>query len=998
MKKIISILCAAMMTLSVVEANVLYNEHFDRPVGTLSTSTWSSGAIPNDSNWHTYAPGSVQFQVVSQQLQKTDYCTASSGKAVQYSANHSRDYILFPQAFNGVAGNKVYMAFLMKVNANGLQETTGAQSASNANNSIMSFAINASNNALGSLNGRVIIQTVDASHYKLGVSRRGEAPQFASQQLSTNATYLIVAEYCFIAGEKNDIVNLYIDPTPAAQTVAVASVNPSTASADTETLVGMALCSNGSTPVDMLIDEVRVATSWDELWEDSSAPTPSIDVASSLNFYEVTVGETAERNLPIQGSNLQGAISISSDKTELVPLVTIIPKEDAEAGFTVMVILTATKEGAGTANLTLSSPGASDQIVVVSWDAKKPVPPVGSELLENGSFEEFSYNAMFATYSFDDWNFPLGYAAPVTEDKLDGQAAFQGNPNINSVLDQGVTLDDNTYAAGTLFELTLHYKVVEISEGTSLGLDCYWQPSGSGDADAMKQHDAAVLQRSIATEVSSEWKEVVLTTSKPVGSTYFRVRVTVPQNAKVLFDDFSLVRTESAEPYILVSPNKFNPIETTIGSSVAFPTLHIEQGNLEGPTAFELSYTNADQFSLSMSSMTADQSSGDLVITYAPTAAGVHVAYLNIINESHTQLNQSIKLEASCTDPSAQPVVTVTPSEVDSFKVLAGQSDQKTITVTSINCIDYVYLRVEHEKGEAFTVDASMLPKNTSREVIISFKPLEAGEYLSKLIIYSQSNEFENVEVILRGKGLEPSPETIDWQTDFVWNATTPLTYMNETFDDVEHNQTVLIDDWQNVADVDARPWWGFDASKTMVFTDDFKCAKASAYQSGKESTGNWDIWLVTPALDYKNAQTKVFAFDVMGQYLPEEGIEAALEIYYIEPGAPALFQNLTESFSIPQTSDENEKWVTFNLDLSPFASTIADVFHMGFRYVGPNGAAGVIAYYIDNVSWGKEQPVEGVQNTEYRIQTKKILRDGQVIIVRGGKEYNLLGIENAKH
>jgi len=998
MKKIISILCAAMMTMGAVEANVLYNEHFDRPVGTLSISTWSSGTLPNDSNWHLSGLATVQFQVVSQQLQKTDYCTASSGKAVQYSANHSRDYLLFPQAFNGAAGNKVYMAFLMKVNAGGLQETTGAQSASNANNSIMSFAIDPSNNALGYLNGRVIIQTVDASHYKLGVSRRGEAPQFASQQLSTNATYLIVAEYCFIAGEKNDIVNLYIDPTPAAQTIAVASVNPSTASADTETLVGMALCSNGNTPVNMLIDEVRVATSWDELWEDSSAPTPSIDVASSLAFGDVTKGEAAERTLSVKGANLQGPISVSSDKPVLVPAVSSIPADDALVGYTLSLSLTAAQEGAGTANLTLSSPGASDQIVVVSWDAKKPVPPIGSELLENGSFEQYSCNAMFGC-SFEGWNIPLHQATAETEDKLNGDNSMCINPTIAVVtLDQGVMLTDDVYAAGTLFELTLHYKVLNMPEGTSLDLDCYWEPSGSGDADVMKQHDAAVLQRSIATEVSSEWEEVVLTTSKPAGSTYFRVRLTMAQGAQVLFDDFSLVRTESAEPYILVSPNKFNPIETTIGHSVTFPTLHIEQGNLEGPTAFELSYTNADQFSLSMSSMTAGQSSGDLVITYAPTAAGVHVAYLNIINESHTTLNQSIKLEASCTDPSAEPVVTVTPSEVDSFKVLAGQSDQKTITVTSVNCIDYLYLRVEHEKGEAFTVDASTLPKNSSREVKISFKPLEAGEYQSKLIIYSQSNEFENVEVILRGKGLEPSPETIDWQTDFVWNATTPLTYMNETFDDVEHNQTVLIDDWQNVAAVDARPWLGFDASKTMVFTDDFKCAKASAYQYGKESTGNWDIWLVTPALDYKNAQTKVFAFDVMGQYLPEEGIEAALEIYYIEPGAPALFQNLTESFSIPQTSDENEKWISFNLDLSPFASTMADVFHMGFHYVGPNGAAGGIAYYIDNVSWGKEQPVEGVQNTEYRTQTKKILRDGQVIIVRGGKEYTILGIENAKH
>jgi hypothetical protein len=43
--------------------------------------------------------------------------------------------------------------------------------ASNTNNSILAFAINPSNNALGSLNGRVIIQTEDEGHYKLGISR-----------------------------------------------------------------------------------------------------------------------------------------------------------------------------------------------------------------------------------------------------------------------------------------------------------------------------------------------------------------------------------------------------------------------------------------------------------------------------------------------------------------------------------------------------------------------------------------------------------------------------------------------------------------------------------------------------------------------------------------------------------------------------------------------------------------------------------------------------------
>ena len=306
---------------------------------------------------------------------------------------------------------------------------------------------------------------------------------------------------------------------------------------------------------------------------------------------------------------------------------------------------------------------------------------------------------------------------------------------------------------------------------------------------------------------------------------------------------------------------------------------------------------------------------------------------------------------------------------------------------------------------------------------------------------------------------------------------------------------------WQNVAALEERPWWAFDEAKTAPARGENKYAKATAYQYGRSSTGIWESWLVTPALDYKNAEGKIFTFSVMCEYQPEEGSETKLEIFYIDANIgggkdTVFFQNLTESFEIPKTDDENLAWRTFQLDLSPYEN-IADIFHIGFRYSGPNGADGVPTYYIDNVSWGRtdlaqlivtpsylidstavvDQEVvigelliggnnltedislrvaganynrfslssatlpkeggsvqvtfrgmdagvheayveisskdaatkfvpmavlcnarEGVQNTEYRIQTKKILRDGQVIIVRGGKEYNLLGIENAKH
>ncbi|MBO4666274.1 MAG: hypothetical protein J5612_05310, partial [Paludibacteraceae bacterium] len=111
MKKIISLFIGVSLALVSLHAELLLNEHFDRALGTLSSSTWSSGNIPNDSNWHTYSPGSVQFRVVEQQLSRTDYCSQTSGKAVQYTSNHSRDYILFKNALSLVSGTKAYLAF-----------------------------------------------------------------------------------------------------------------------------------------------------------------------------------------------------------------------------------------------------------------------------------------------------------------------------------------------------------------------------------------------------------------------------------------------------------------------------------------------------------------------------------------------------------------------------------------------------------------------------------------------------------------------------------------------------------------------------------------------------------------------------------------------------------------------------------------------------------------------------------------------------------------------
>lgn len=615
-----------------------------------------------------------------------------------------------------------------------------------------------------------------------------------------------------------------------------------------------------------------------------------------------------------------------------------------------------------------------------------------TELLENGSFEDYSCGVTGC--SFADWSMPLGSGSVQSDDKIDGDVALLMHPNIQAIMDQGVALSDANYEAGTLFTITLNYKVISMPSGSQPAMNCFWEAAAGGDSETIEAHDAEILRKTL--ETADAWTKIEVTTSKPAKSGFLRIRIKVPKNAKMLFDAFSVVKADvnPGEPFIDVTPNKLSAVETTIGNSATFQTIHISQGNLNGPTTFELSYTDAAMFSLSDASLAAEESEGDLVITYAPTQTGTHTAYLNIINEQHSNLFRSIKLEGRCTDPSAQPVITVTPSELPSFEAVAGEKQTQTITVSSVNCTDYTYLRVDHLQGAAFTIDASMLSKNSTCDVKVRFAPMEEGTYQSTVTIYSTGAE--SVVVTLNGTATKSSGGEDAWAHDFVWDESNPLALMDEHFDDAKHNKPLQVKGWQNVAAADARPWWGLDESQTSLFDGDGKYAKATAYQFGKTSTGEWEMWLVTPALDYKNAANRVFAFSVMGQYLPEKEIQAALEIYYIDATDPTnvFKQDLTENFPIPATDEEDSQWVTFRMDLSEQTETIADVFHIAFRYVGPNGAEGAVTYYIDDVSWGVGTPegIETIRDERLLIRGKKILRDGQLLIIREGKTYDALG------
>ena len=185
-------------------------------------------------------------------------------------------------------------------------------------------------------------------------------------------------------------------------------------------------------------------------------------------------------------------------------------------------------------------------------------------------------------------------------------------------------------------------------------------------------------------------------------------------------------------------------------------------------------------------------------------------------------------------------------------------------------------------------------------------------------------------------------------------DVTTPSVVITDTiysFDNIEADYTPineLCPGWTHeiVSPADDDRTW---QSKTY---NDEKYIQATAHDGNGSNAGKtYDLWMISPALDVKNAPNKVFSFYSEGSFWKET---SSLEVYVLnEPKSTASSRELLSNVRIATSADGNYKWIASG-DISLEGK--GDLVYIGFRYVAQGGNSNSTTYCIDDFAFGRAQ------------------------------------------
>lgn len=964
-----------------VAAQVSFSDDFNYP----------SGNLHEQGGWVRYGKNAEDpIQVLDKQLVYAGYNDDAPAKCVKIGSTKQGEDLMvkFTDNADGVKSGNLYFSALINVEAQPKGKVY-----------VMSFVprTKASEIAEGIAPtelGRLYIgESTNADEVLVGIERGAANPEFATAPLKLNQTYLVVLRYEINADNpRQDNIYLYVNPTDFSQepkldkaSAVIDGVNKTGSGLGSYGLQGLELrqgTTSSVTSPEMYVASVRVSDTYAGLFGAPAVDTtPKLSVSKkTFVLGEVYSGDVHEETVKVTGENLKGDITVESSSEAVSVEPASISADDAMSadGAELKIKVTYT-DGEQHAVLTMKSEGADDVQIKLSWTGYS-IPEIGSI---KALYAEDPEAGM--TYKY------TGEATLTFVDRGGSRPVFylQDNTAAITLSDDYEMLTKTDYEVGD--KITGTILGVQSAFGTTsamaLGADLGTVVS-KGNAVTPVEATLAQLKADPTSYIQQlvrvknlKFKDVAEGAvfaegmAQPVvtdGTEEAKVRIfkgttligkNIPTADITLTGLFTSSKTliigprgiediveqqPAGDPTITITPEKIEQTAGKLGQTVEVATLHVSTQNMTQPTFFELAGKNTDQFALSQTKIEKGSAETDIVITYTPTEVAVHRAYVLVTCPSIEDYDKSIAFSAYAIDEQNPPTITLNPQKLEQFTTKINEKSEQTIEVTTANMPDYTYVKLK-DPG-AFVLNNTMLIRNMTNTLKVTFQPKKAGTY-STSIVFSALG-MDDVEVAIEGVATGETPDEPKEGVDLVLSEENARSVLDEKFDNIERNKPLDIEGWTNSALKGTRAWWGFSFLDYDSESPNEKVAKVTPYDSKMETGTPAQMMLVTPPLDFKNAASKVFTFKVRGDYLKDNQPDL-LELCYVDIADGSLYVQPLAECKMPCTKDESGKWFPYSIDLT--GQQLADVFFMAFRFTSTRGCDNTATYYIDDVTYGLE-------------------------------------------
>lgn len=344
---------------------------------------YAEGNLYGNGKWVKYGKKTTApIQVAKSPLTFAGYQDNAAGKAVRLT-KESGEYcqVLFRDKGTDAAKGAVYYSALVNVSELPSGSRTAAFMALTGANSLDATKFG---DAEAGSEGAGLFAQASGEGFKLGVSRNvanlgnvKTSVAWADEECALGTTYLVVVKYEIVDGADNDRISLWINPAKGGAEPAASVVADEESAESLADVRGIELRQGSSsvakTPV-VVIDEVRVASTWDEIFTPAKADaveTPEITITDmTADFGKVYKGLIYTKTINVKGKNLKGDISLSSPVSgEVAVSAATVAKADAESenGCDVVLTLSVDNTAMTSDKIVYAADGAQSRTQIVEW-------------------------------------------------------------------------------------------------------------------------------------------------------------------------------------------------------------------------------------------------------------------------------------------------------------------------------------------------------------------------------------------------------------------------------------------------------------------------------------------------------------------------------------------------------------------------------------------------------------------------------------------------------